>query len=485
MAGQPLAAPEVCLELADQSVRDFPAAEFFGADARDRASQAARLAAQFAHQNSGIFAAMDSRVESRFDGRELRLRVVTGAAVGAAPLLSPTTARPDFGLIIQPRFPWGGIGQMLGEMGWRVIPSPLRLPLMRRSERRVPPWVLSTMLLARLQALVKSLARRFVVTEASCPAPRGRVLWSAYATRSLPRGGAIPIPCAYPGLGADLTLKSAIRFALERQRASLQGQLGTGAFVAGLVRWCEALLTAVRDAPAVPPSPHAVKSWLARPMRGAALTDGVQAIEWIAEERGLAGASDLEGIPWRMDMNQFFEAYVETLAEGIARRLGGKLRTGRRRESAHPIHWLPPFPGSQQALVPDIWLEWPGVTLVIDAKYKRHWDEWRWSKGAGLSEAEQGRHRTDLLQVLAYANLARSDRVAVCLAYPCGLEAWSELRAAGLAVRRAAVAGAARPLSIWLAGVPMELSAERSAGPIEDAVRALLAAARRGVPAPA
>ena len=30
--------------------------------------------------------------------------------------------------------------------------------------------------------------------------------------------------------------------------------------------------------------------------------EGMQAIDWTVEERGLAGLSDLEGIPWTMPM---------------------------------------------------------------------------------------------------------------------------------------------------------------------------------------
>jgi len=30
---------------------------------------------------------------------------------------------------------------MLAEMGWLVSPTPLRLPLLKRSERRVPPCI--------------------------------------------------------------------------------------------------------------------------------------------------------------------------------------------------------------------------------------------------------------------------------------------------------------------------------------------------------
>ena len=53
--------------------------------------------------------------------------------------------------------------------------------------------------------------------------------------------------------------------------------------------------------------------WLQRPMRAEQFINGLQAIEWTVEERGFAGLSDLEGIPWTMPMDQFFEAWGETV----------------------------------------------------------------------------------------------------------------------------------------------------------------------------
>jgi len=57
-----------------------------------------------------------------------------------------------------------------------------------------------------------------------------------------------------------------------------------------------------------------VQGWLRRPLGSDALMEGLQAIDWSVEERGLAGLSDMEGLPWTMPMDQFFEAWVETFA---------------------------------------------------------------------------------------------------------------------------------------------------------------------------
>jgi hypothetical protein len=49
-------------------------------------------------------------------------------------------------------------------------------------------------------------------------------------------------------------------------------------------------------ASALPPQ-GTFQRWMQGPMRSTQFMDGLQAIEWTAEERGLAGLSDLEGIP--------------------------------------------------------------------------------------------------------------------------------------------------------------------------------------------
>ena len=74
-------------------------------------------------------------------------------------------------------------------------------------------------------------------------------------------------------------------------------------------------------------------------------------------------------------MEQFFEAWVETVMRSVARQMGGQLKVGGRRETVSPLAWDPPYVGSQRWLVPDMILELEGRSFIIDAKYKRHWEE--------------------------------------------------------------------------------------------------------------
>jgi hypothetical protein len=203
-----------------------------------------------------------------------------------------------------------------------------------------------------------------------------------------------------------------------------------------------------------------------RPLRSEHFSDGVQAIEWTIEERGLAGLSDLGGIPWTMPMEQFFEAWTEVVFRAVAQRTGAAVRCARMLETTVPISWEPPYAGSQKSLMPDIRLEWESTTLIADAKYKRHWEDLREMGWAGVDEYLRDQHRTDLLQVLAYANLARTPQVIACLIYPCSFETWVALRDRDRLLHRAEIAAGSRSLKVWLTAIPISAETSSIADPL-------------------
>ena len=343
----------VCLETTDSTLSRWPASFLNWASRRqDAHSQAGHLVNQFIQQNRGILSQFGVATEVGYDGSTVDLVFRTGTRVGAIPLISPTTGQPDYGLIIQPRFGWPGIGLMLGEMGWRIIPQPLRLPLLPRSNRNIPGWVLSTIVLFRLRALLNRLARRFEFSELDCPAPRGSVRWTEYAIERLPSARFLNVPCRFPDLRDDRELKAAIHFTLRRQLIALEGQRHAGVVVLQLIELCLRLLEQVRQVPPKEPEPLRFQSWLRGPLKTDVFRDGLLAIEWTIEETGLAGLADLQGLPWMMPMEEFFEAWVEAIFAHVARHTGGQLHAGRKRETICPIVWNPPYAGSQNTFCP-------------------------------------------------------------------------------------------------------------------------------------
>jgi McrBC 5-methylcytosine restriction system component len=445
-----------CLEATDSAVTRL-SGQFLlrGQSSRDPSSQIARLADQLIELNADAFRQLDVVVEPHYRNSTVELTIRTSTRIGAIPLVSPTSGRHDYGLLVRPRFDWPGIGPILGATGWRVIPAPLAMPMLPQSERRVPPWVLSTIILVRLKRLLDQLERRFEITSEERSSPRGTIDWSRYLHHQISRARFLDVPCRFPELQKDRNLRSAIRFALEKQLRSLETQRFVGSFVGDLIEFCKALIDQVRDVNPFEPLPTTFQVWQRGSLRTDAFHRGIEAIEWTAGERGLAGMSDLQGLPWVMSMEQFFEAWVETLMSHVARRLGGAMRSGRERQTVVPLNWDPPYLGSQKSLIPDLVIERGDITIIIDAKYKEHWEEMQERRWTDLEQELRERHRADLLQILAYSTVTQTPKVLVCLAYPCSEERWLSLRARALLLHRASLPMTTRRVELVLVAFPL------------------------------
>lgn len=203
------------------------------------------------------------------------------------------------------------------------------------------------------------------------------------------------------------------------------------------------------------PSPRQLESWFRTPLATTHFLQGLDAIEWTKDETGLGGVTDWRGLPWAMSMEQFYEAWVETIFGQFARRFGGHLKVGRRKETITPIAWERAYLGSQKFLLPDIVIEQEHRTIYVDAKYKKHFDEIRERGWGGLEVEIQERHREDLLQVLAYSTLSGTKATTACLAYPCSLDTWDALKERGQLSYRGSIYAGARRIELVLAALPM------------------------------
>ncbi len=450
-----------CFDIVDSSKLRIPATMLLKGDLpRDPQGISARLANLFIAQNKGILNSFGTTAELAYDGQHVDLVFTTGTKVGAIPLLSPTSGKADYGLVIKPRFGWSGLGMMLGEMGWKVLPTLLKLPLLPRSDRKVPPWVLSTVILASFKVLLNNLVRKFDFCDAELPAPRGNVNWLQYANTKITAGKFLEVPCRYPDLSEDHELKAAIHFTLLKQLASLQSQRTAGVAVLKLITICQSLLEQVRHIPPKQPAARLLDFWYRVPYKNEVFRDGIQTMEWAIEERGLAGLADQQGLPWVMCMEQFFEAWLETVVTGVSKKIGGIVRVGRKMETVTSLNWEPPYYGSQKYILPDIVLERESETIIFDAKYKGHWEELNHTKWGDIDSIIKESHRADLLQVLAYSTAFNTQRIISCLVYPCRTQTWESLQNRNRVYHRASLYAGTRRVEVVLAAVPMESNIE-------------------------
>ena len=448
---------ETSFKLQDSSRVTVPAARLItNRGSRDTNSLAARLARQFLSLNIGLLKSFGVSAWIDYDGAEVRIVFDSGIVVGAVPLLSPTSNQPDYGLVIVPRFDWPGLGNILAQTGWKVVPSLLGdLPMLPNSDRNIPHWVLSGTVLLRVDALLKKLDRNFILAEKDLSAPRGQIRWDRYAQNRLPLMRALDVPCRVPDLEEHRELKAAIHFTLRKQLASLETQLHAGIVVARLIELCKELIDRVKMVYPKIPTVLQLRSWSRTRLNRDVFHKGLDAIQWTLEDRGLAGLSDLRGLPWMMSMDAFYECWVETILELWTRKSGGVLKVGRKRQTITPIRWDKPFLGSQKFLLPDFVIEHPSGQIVIDAKYKEHWEDLQISSWLELEDQIRVGHRQDLLQVLAYSALFDTPTITACLVYPCREATWKSLKERNRLSHHASIQAGTRTIDLFLATLPM------------------------------
>jgi hypothetical protein len=198
------------------------------------------------------------------------------------------------------------------------------------------------------------------------------------------------------------------------------------------------------------------------------VADALEAMAWVADERGLGGARALDGLAWDLEVADVWEAWVRGFANVLAPQLG--LRQPGAVETRRPLRWMGDL-ASMGSLAPDVGLIGNNRVVWIDAKYKAHLSLLARHGWRGTTELVRDAHRSDLHQALAYAALVDVDRVDTVLMYPH--------LARGLAAPPTAVATVAsgrRRVRLILGAIPFGFGTPAKADAAVKSWRALLAA---------
>src|SRR5262249_43957978 len=83
------------------------------------------------------------------------------------------------------------------------------------------------------------------------------------------------------------------------------------------------------------------------------VSDALEAMGWVADERGLGGARALDGLAWDLEVSAVWEAWVRAFAGLLAPQVG--LRPPGPGEARRPLRWHGSF-SSMGALAPDVGL---------------------------------------------------------------------------------------------------------------------------------
>jgi hypothetical protein len=435
----------------------------------EKSRQSDYIANNFLNANASSFEALDIVPLINYGRDNVYIELRTNGIIGAVPLFSSETRKIDGGIIVEPKFGWNDIGPLLSSIGWSASPQLLSFPMIPGSAREVPPWVLAGPMVERISILLKSINRGFSLVTETRETPRGRILWQEYASKSMVSGHFNHIPCVFPDLNENNKLRSYIRWGLERIKTSiLKASAGDTTSFSLLVR-IEYLLNLVKDVPSIIPNQSSLDT-LAKTntLISQSFMLGIQALSWIREERGLAGQHEQDGLSWKIKMSDLFERWVEAVARLWASKFGGAVNTSRQDTSRVSIHWQHPGQKSLSSLIPDVVIETHDTAYIIDAKYKKLYEELDDQKWRELSKDLQEEHRHDLHQVLAYASLFNKPRIVSVLVYPLTDVTYTDLSRSSRLLDRAMIPNANRNLELAIFGLPLSLNQFRGMKDLSD-----------------
>ena len=373
-----------------------------------------------------------------------------GMRAGAIPLRSAVTGLVTGGVIVKPRFGWPGVGQVLAKTGWGSGPEFLDQPLVPGSGREVPPWVLAGPVLHRLAGLLANLRPGYRERVEVRSHPRGQIQWHSYIATQLPTGRWHQLPCRFSELDTDTKLRQAVRWTLERLRTELSGTAGSDPVALVLTSQIVRLLEQVLDVPARRPDRRDLaESSGANPTESVMLREGLRAMGWVVDERGLGGGRTSDGLAWALPLEQLWERYVESVVRAEAALTGGHVRAGRSGETTVPLAWGDSRHRALGHLVPDFVVYRSDSIEIVDAKYKSHFAKLDASSWHGLTDPVQDAMRADIHQVLAYAAACGSaETIRATLVYPVKRDLFEELQARRRAVSEALIPVGSRQIKL-------------------------------------
>jgi hypothetical protein len=330
------------------------------------------------------------------------------ARIGAVPLVAPATRRVAAGVLIRPRFDWSALGEVMSAVGFTTAPTLAGGPLVPGSYREVPAWLIAGPVVRRLELLLERRRQTFISRSELRQTPRGQVDWGDWIRRQVPVGDWTSLPCTFSDLADDPDLMATVRWTLARLANDLQSQVASGPG-----RSLHTRIRAMQFDLGAGPHRRPVSTSIAA--FDAVVSNAMEAMGWIADERGLGGARALHGLAWDLQIAEVWEAWVRSFAGLLAPQLG--LRPPGLSESRRPLRWEGGI-ASMGTLAPDVGLLGDGRLVWLDAKYKAHLSLLARHGWRGLTEVVKESHRADLHQALAYAALADVDRVDTVLVYP-------------------------------------------------------------------
>lgn len=335
--------------------------------------------------------------------------------IGLIPLRNPYGGHVYGSIVVKPKIGWIKISEILDSIDWKLKPTFLNNEEPLMSQGVLPRWIKA---FDTLKAIEKSLQMNFrgiKYIEEVKTQPAGKINWFQYSMENIPKGKWNKFNSEYVSHSMDIDVHRQFKGVIEQIKKDLlkpfvpysirQKTFPTLKLLDGILEIVKLEI----------PNINKIKKLKIPSFYRHSYDEAIlKVLEYLSQTKFSIDSSEYSGLPWSIEMDKLFEYWIEFWCHRFSRFKGANFYSDIKGSSK--IKFLPigDWNGLQN-LKPDIIIEKGDLSLIIDAKYKKHLMYIHLNK---IKNHVIEDHRRDIHQILAYTSSSHKKNKRAILIYP-------------------------------------------------------------------
>lgn len=335
--------------------------------------------------------------------------------IGLIPLRNPYGGHVYGSIVVKPKIGWIKISEILDSIEWKLKPIFLDKEEAIMSEGVLPRWLKAIDTLKAIEKALKMNFRGIKYIEEVKTQPTGKINWYRYSIENIPAGKWNRFNSKYISHSLDIDIHRQFKGVIEQIKKDLLKP-----FVPNIIRQkafptLKLIDSILEKVESELPNINKIKK-LKIPSFYRFYYDEAKfkIMEYLSQSKFSIYSAEFSGLPWSIEMDRLFEYWIEYWSNKFSKLKGANFYSDIRGSSKIKFLSLNEWKGLK-ILKPDIVIEKGDLTLIIDAKYKKHLMYLHLNR---IKEYMIDDHRKDIHQILAYISSSQKKTKRAILIYP-------------------------------------------------------------------
>lgn len=335
--------------------------------------------------------------------------------IGLAPIRNPYGGQVYGSILVKPKIGWIKISDILDSIEWKLKPTFLdnEEPIM--SEGTLPRWLKAIDTLKAIEKALKMNLRGIKYAEEVKTRPAGKINWYRYSIENIPKGEWNKFNSKFISHSLDIDINRQFKGVVDQIKKDLLKPYVPNKIRQKASTTLKLIDRILEKVEFEIPDIKKIKSLTIPSFYRYSYDDAkFKVIEYLSQSKFSIYSDEFSGLPWSIEMDRLFEYWIEYWSYKFSKLKGANFYSDFKGSSKIKLYPKYKWEGLKE-LKPDIVIEKEDLTVVIDAKYKKHL---MYLFLRNFNEKIIEDHRRDIHQILAYISSSSKRTKRAVLIYP-------------------------------------------------------------------